>query len=119
MATTIFYVSCPVCRRRYPSKILTTKASGDFEVIDYPVQSAISLGCRGFSVLDYYTWTRLGEVPSDVGDALLSFLIRVQRTYALLEKLGLLQGRGYSESYSKPDDVVRAYQPSEVSYLGY
>jgi len=119
MAKSIYFVTCPVCRRRYPSRTLLEKTRDDFSVIDYPVQTAVSLGCRGFRVTDYLNWARLRTTPSEVSEAFFVFLHRVKNTDALLRELQLLYSREYATAYAPGDDLSKAYGLREVRYIGY
>lgn len=119
MGKTIYFVTCPTCRLRYPSQTLLRKSRDDFSVIDYPVQTAVSLGCRGFLVTDYISWTRFRTVPSEVSEAFFVFLHRVKNTDALLRELQLLYSREYATAYAPGDDLSKAYELQGVRYIGY
>lgn len=119
MAKTIWYTVCPTCRRRYPYQVLLGNARDDFSVIDYPIQSAISLGCRGFQVTDDFNWARFRNTPPEVVESFFVFLHRVKNTDALLRELQLLYSREYASAYGDDDDVRRAYGLKEARYIGY
>ncbi len=103
MPTTIWYQVCPVCRRRYPCKSVLRGGRGDYAPIDYPLQTAVSVGARGFVVTDYIGWSRLANLPRDAAEALSIFLGRVAATYRLAKALGLVPSVDYAEAYEGHD----------------
>jgi hypothetical protein len=115
MGKEIWYVSCPTCRRRYPSSLLLRTGRDDFGVIDYPVQNGLSLGCRGFTVSDYWGWSRIRRLPHEAYEALFVFVRRVWNTYDFLRSVGLLEPGDYARAYPSKDDFVEAYGLRGVS----
>jgi len=107
--TLIWYLCCPICRRRYPSSLALRKWRADYSLIDYPIQKGVSLGCRGFSVTDYVNWYSVKGIPSEVHETLLIFLRRVENTYRFIEELRLLTVDDYVQAYEAEDDFAVAY----------
>lgn len=112
-------MTCPTCRRRQPSQTLLGKSRDDFSPIDYPIQSAVSLGCRGFQVTDYFNWARFRTTPQEVIESFFIFLHRVKNTDALLRRLQLLYSEEYADVYRSASDLAEAYQLQEANYNGY
>jgi hypothetical protein len=108
MAKIVWFQTCPVCRRRFPVAYVLRNWRSDYSLIDFPLQSAVSLGCRGFSVLEYISWKRLDETPALVNESFSIFVQRIVNTYEFLKALGLLSPDEYTTAYSK-DDIAVAY----------
>ena len=117
---TIWYLSCPVCRRRQPAASLIGRAEIDTSAIDFPAHFGVSLGHYGFKVSGYVSWTSLKDLPREVLNALSVFIARVAATYALIKQLGLLPAPEFDEIYSDhPDDLHGAYSQEAQGYNGY
>jgi len=109
MSKDLYFVSCAVCRRRFPSNYLLGRWRTDYSVIDYPVQVVRSLGRRGFAVTDYVAWPRVTTLPPDVIEALMIFLERTANTFQFVKQLHLLPYDDFVSAYASEDDFVAAY----------
>lgn len=83
----IWFVNCPICRRRFFTTYLLRRFQSDFEPIDYPVSYGHSLGRYGTTIDRRIAWLRIAEVPSEIFQALNIFIKRLFNTYAILDEL--------------------------------
>jgi len=96
-SSTIWFVNCPICRRRFFTTYLLRRFRSDFKPIDYPVSFGHSLGRYGTTVDERITWSKVAEVPSDIFQALSIFIKRFANTYATINEL--ISERPYEDVY--------------------
>jgi len=94
---TIWFVSCPICRRRFFTTYLLRRFQSDFKPIDYPVSYGHSLGRYGTTIDQRIGWSRITEVPSEIHQALNIFIKRLVNTYAIVNML--FSERPYEDAY--------------------
>jgi len=93
----IWFVNCPVCRRRFFTTYLLRRFLLDFKPIRYPVSCGHSLGRYGTTVDERITWSKVAEVPSDIFQAFNIFVKRLVNTYTIVNVL--FSERPYVDSY--------------------
>jgi len=95
----IWFISCPICRRRFFTTYLLRRFHSDFKAIDYPVSYGHSLGRYGTTIDQRIAWSKITEVPSEIFRALNIFIRRLLNTYAILNEL--FSERSYVDAYEK------------------
>ena len=108
---TIWFVSCPICRRRFFTTYLLRRFPLDFKPIDYPVSYGHSLGRYGTTIDQRIGWSRITEIPSEIFQALNIFIKRLLKTYAIVDEL--FSGRSYVDAYGK--DTIAEYVEAYAS----
>jgi len=104
----IWFVNCPICRRRFFTTYLLRRFLLDFKPIDYPVSYGHSLGRYGTTIDERITWSKVTEVPSDIFQALSIFIKRLVNTYTIVNVLFL--ERPYVDSYrTEPFEYSQVY----------
>jgi len=93
----IWFVNCPICRRRFFTTYLLRRFQSDFEPIDYPISHGHSLGRYGTTIDQRIAWSRITEVPSEILQALNIFIKRLVNTYAIVNVL--FSERSYADHY--------------------
>jgi len=108
----IWFVNCPICRRRFFTTYLLRRFRSDFKPIDYPVSYGHSLGRYGTTIDQRIAWSRITEVPSEIHEALRIFIKRLLNTYAMLNEL--LSERPYVDAYrTQPfSEYEQVYTPT-------
>jgi len=107
----IWFVNCPICRRRFFTTYLLRRFRSDFQPIDYPVSYGHSLGRYGTTIDQRIAWSRITEVPSEILQALDIFIKRLVNTYAIINML--FSERPYADAYrTEPFSAYAQFYPS-------
>jgi len=93
----IWFVNCPICRRRFFTTYLLRRFQSDFKPIDYPLSYGHSLGRYGTTIDQRIAWSKIAEVPSEISEALNIFIMRALNTNAILSQL--FSERPYADAY--------------------